>query len=400
MAVLWRGFTAWRNVIDAMGKPLHPLLPERNHDEVARQEFVKSLRGHLSARVMPGNYAIYTKRIEPEFRARHGRAPASRDEVRGLMLREPYYRFWSGLQRGSQELMWESVIIPTERQLPELVQRARQIRSTHAGGTLELDGSVGVPRYHTEQDIHIQPGGYHTEWVPDDVSAGAVYEAGVQMYMANAWGDEGAFLGELLVRFVRERWPQLSPTRILEMGCTIGNSTLPWARAFPAAEVHAIDVAAPVLRYAHGRAEALGVPVHFSQQNAESTRYAPASFDLAISHIVLHETSLVAMPRIFAESRRLLRPGGLMLHMDIPRGDVPFRQFMHDWESYHNNEGFSRLMTGLDLKAVAIEGGWPAADVEVARTIPGFSASQKNYTDDDYPYTIVIGTRRASDERR
>ena len=148
-----------------------------------------------------------------------------------------------------------------------------------------------------------------------------------------------------------------------------------------------------MLRYAHARAEALGVPVHFSQQNAESPRYPAGSFDLVVSHILLHETSLVAMPKIMAESRRLLRPGGLMLHMDIPRGDIPFRQFMHDWESYHNNEGFSRLMTGLDLRQVAIDGGWGPEQVEIARAIPGFSASQKNYTDDDYPYTVVIGQR-------
>jgi SAM-dependent methyltransferase len=376
-----------------MHKPLHPLLPERTHDDVARQEFVKSLRGHLSERVMPGNYSIYSRRIEPAFQRQHGRAPASREEVRELMLREPYYRFWSSLQRRSQELMWESVIIPTERQWRRLIERARNPADSVAGGTLELDPTLALPRYHAEQDIHIQPGGYHTEWVPEDVSAGAVYEAGVQMYMANAWGAEGAFLGDLLVRFLHKRWPRHSPSRILDMGCTIGNSTLPWARAFPGAEVHAIDVAAPVLRYAHARAEALGVPVHFSQRNAESTGYEAGSFDLVVSHIVLHETSLVAMPKILGESRRLLRPGGLMLHMDIPRGDVPFRQFMHDWESYHNNEGFSRLMTGLDLRQMAIDGGWYPDEVEIARTIPGFSASQKNYTDDDYPYTVVIGQR-------
>jgi SAM-dependent methyltransferase len=376
-----------------MPKPFHPLLPEPTHDENARQEFVKSLRGHLSARVMPGNYAIYSKRVEPGFREEHGRAPASREEVRELMVREPYYRFWSSLQRRSQELLWESVIIPTERQWSQLIARSRKPAATAAGGTLELDPTLPLPRYHTEQDIHIQPGGYHTEWVFEDVSAGAVYEAGVQMYMANAWGAEGAFLGELLVRFLRERWPQHRPSRILDMGCTIGNSTLPWARTFPDAQVHAIDVAAPVLRYGHSRAEALGVPVHFSQQNAESTRFPAGSFDLVVSHILLHETSLVAMPKIMGESHRLLRPGGLMLHMDIPRGDIPFRQFMHDWESYHNNEGFSRLMTGLDLRQVAIDGGWNPEQVEIARAIPGFSASQKNYTDDDYPYTVVIGQR-------
>ena len=137
----------------------------------------------------------------------------------------------------------------------------------------------------------------------------------------------------------------------------------------------------------------MGVAVHFSQQNAERTRFGDGSFDLVLSHILLHETSKTALPRILAECRRLLRPGGLMLHLEVPRGDTPMEQFMHDWESYNNNEGFSRLMTGLDLRALATGAGWPEAEISVARAIPGFAASQKNYTDDDYPYTVLAGVK-------
>ncbi|GIK35930.1 MAG: hypothetical protein BroJett010_24890 [Gammaproteobacteria bacterium] len=376
-----------------MRQRFHEFLPRTSHDDVARQEFVKSLRGFLSSRVMPGNQAIFSQRVEPAFRAAQGRPPADRAEVRRLMTAEPYYRFWSAMQRRSQELMWESVILPTERELPDLVQRARALAAKPGPGSLRLDPQMPLPRYHTEQDIHIQPGGYHAEWTADDVSGGALYEAGLQMYMADAWGPEGAFLGELLLRYLRQRWPEFRPRRILDMGCAVGNSTLPWARAFPDAEVHAIDVAAPVLRHGHARARSLGVPVHFSQQNAEATDFEPGSFDLVVSHIMLHETSLVALPRIFRESQRLLRPGGLMLHMDIPRGDTPFRQFMHDWESYNNNEGFARFMTGLDLRGVALEGGWAPDSVEVARTVAGLNAAQKNYTDADYAFAIVVGQR-------
>lgn len=376
-----------------MRRRFHEFLPEVSHDDVARQEFVKSLRGFLSSRVMPGNQAIFSQRVEPAFRAAQGRPPADRAEVRRLMTAEPYYRFWSAMQRRSQELMWESVILPTERELPDLVQRARALATKPGPGSLRLDPQMPLPRYHTEQDIHIQPGGYHAEWTADDVTGGALYEAGLQMYMADAWGPEGAFLGELLLRYLRQRWPEFRPARILDMGCAVGNSTLPWARAFPDAEVHAIDVAAPVLRHGHARARSMGVAVHFSQQNAEATDFEPGSFDLVVSHIMLHETSLVALPRIFRESQRLLRPGGLMLHMDIPRGDTPFRQFMHDWESYNNNEGFARFMTGLDLRGVALEGGWAPDSVEVARTVAALDAAQKNYTDADYAFAIVVGQR-------
>jgi ubiquinone/menaquinone biosynthesis C-methylase UbiE len=373
---------------------LHPILPEITHDDTARLDFVKSLRRYLSTRVLPGNSRVYEERVLPEFRRNHdGRSPESRDEIRELMVQQPYYQLWSALQRRSQELMWEAAIEPTERQLPELIERARQIAARpNKKGSLQLDPALPVPPYNNEMDIHIQPGGYHHDWTEDDIAAGAIYEIGVGMYMPDAWGPEGDYLGRLAVEHFRRSWPAMQPRRILDMGCTIGSSTIAWARAFPEAEVHAIDVGAPVLRYAHARAESLGVPVHFSQQNAERTDYPDASFDLIVSHILIHETSLRAMPRIFGESRRLLAPGGLMLHMDIPRGNTPFKQFMHDWESYNNNEGFARFMTGLDLAAVAIEGGWQAAEVTIERVIPNYDKSHMAYGD-EYPYTVVVGRR-------
>jgi SAM-dependent methyltransferase len=376
-----------------MSKSLHPFLPDTTHDDAARLEFVKSLRAYLSTRVLPGNARVFEERVLPDFRREHGRDPGDRAEVREAMTRQPYYQFWSALQRRSQEMMWEAAIEPTERQLPELIARARTvIDADRKKGSLRLDPSLAVPPYNSEMDIHIQPGGYHHDWTADDIAAGAIYEIGVSMYMPDAWGPECDYLGRLAVANFRRGWPDMRPRRILDMGCTIGSSTIPWARAFPEAEVHGIDVGAPVLRYGHARTEALGVPIHFSQQNAERTDFADGSFDLVVSNILIHETSLRAMPRIFGESRRLLRPGGVMLHMDIPRGNTPFKQFMHDWESYNNNEGFARFMTGLDLKAVAIEGGWKPEEIAIERLIPDYDKSHMAYGD-EYPYTVVVGRR-------
>ncbi len=376
-----------------MTKPLHPFLPTLDHDDSARLDFVKSLRRFLSTRVLPGNGRVYEERAAPAFAAAHGRLPESREEVRELMTQEPYYQLWSALQRRSQELMWEGAIAPTERELPELIRRAEAVVARSAKrGSLRLNPQLPLPAYQTEQDIHIQPGGYHHEWVANDMAAGAIYEIGVGMYMPDAWGPECDYLGRLAVDDFRRAWPEARPRRILDMGCTIGSSTNAWARAFPEAEVHAIDIGAPVLRYAHARSEALGVPIHYSQQNAEQTDFESGSFDLVVSGILIHETSLRSMPRIFGESRRLLRPGGVMLHMDIPRGNTPFKQFMHDWESYNNNEGFARLMTGLDLKALALEGGWLDSEVSIERVIPNYDKSHMAYGD-EYPYTVVAGRR-------
>lgn len=385
----------------------HDMLPTPGHDEQARQDFVASLRGHLSGRLMPGAYQLYERRVGPALRTELGREP-DETEVRRAMTREPYYQFWSAMQRRSQEMLWESVIDPTERELPALIERAKSRRkagakpaATRRGatarprrplGSLRLDPTLPLPRYHASVDIHLQPGAYHTDSTADDVAAGVIYDKGLDLYMGGALGAENGLMGETLVAYLKERHPSSKPRRILDMGCAIGNSTVVWARAFPQAEVHGIDVGAPVLRYAHARAEGFGAPVHFSQQDAERTDFEAGSFDLVVSHIMLHETSKPALPRIFAECRRLLRPGGLMLHLEIPRGHTVFEQFMHNWESYNNNETFSRYMTHIDLAAEAVKGGFPRPDVRVDEFAMQMSVAQMNYAE-NFIWKILAAER-------
>jgi hypothetical protein len=219
------------------------MLPEMTHDDAARLAFVGSLRAFLSGSVMPGNYEIYERVVAPAVAGKTGAPPADRHEIRQLMTQVPYYQAWSALLRRSQEMMWDCGVDVTERQLAQLIERYRALRDAPGPGSLRLDPGLAIPAYHTAVDIHIQPGGYHTEQTgTDDVAAGAIFETGIRAY---GWGIN---LGEALVEHVRAHWPDLAPARILDMGCTIGTSTLPWARAFPRAEVHAIDVAAPALR--------------------------------------------------------------------------------------------------------------------------------------------------------
>lgn len=375
-----------------LGFKQHAMLPDNTHDEQARQDFVGALRGHLSGQLMPGAYKVYASRVEPAFKAKHGRIPKDHDEVRKVMTQDPFYQFWSAMQRRSQELLWESVIDPTERQLPDLITKARKF-GRKARGQLRLDPTLEIPRYHRAADIHLQPGGYHTDFVADDITAGAVYDAGINLYMGGALGPENDLTGNTLLAYLREKHPTFKPKTILDMGCAIGNSTLVWARAFPKATTHGLDVGAPVLRYAHARAEALGVKAQFSQQNAEKTDFADGSFDLVVSHIMLHETSRSALPRILGECRRLLRPGGLMLHLEIPRGKTVMEKFMHNWESYNNNETFCRFMTDIDLVAEARKGGFAKADVRTDEFVPKMDVTQMNYSESFF-WKILDGVRR------
>ncbi|MEM6934858.1 MAG: class I SAM-dependent methyltransferase [Pseudomonadota bacterium] len=364
--------------------------PNTTHDEQARQDFVSAFRSHLARAVQPATARIYEQQLKPAFVERHGREPESIEEVKSIMDPDPGYRLWSALQRRSQEMMWESIAAPALRQREELVANFRAVPGS-AGGSLELDPELEIPAYHSTVDIHLQPGGYHSDTCPDDVTAGVLYETSLPIYIGGALGPDSDRLGHMLIDTAKQEIPDLNPQRILDMGCAVGNSTLPWAESFPEAEVFAIDVAAPCLRYGHLRAEEKGQRVHFQQRNAEATRFPDQHFDLIVSHIMLHETSSPAIDNIMAECRRLLKPGGYMLHMEIPRGLGPFDQYMSTWETYNNNEYFARRITHIDLPSRAVAGGFSPERVKLTANDGGFSKAQRNYTERPLAWPILLG---------
>ena len=275
----------------------HEMLQDFDHDEKALQDFVTSFRAHLASQIRPGLRAVYEERVKPAFEKKHHRQPADKNEVRQEMTQDPYYQFWSALQRKSQEMMWDSVISAVEPRIEELNERAQRL-TAKPQGSLELNPDLEIPAYHTAADIHLQPGGFHTEGAENDVTAGAIYDNALPIYSNRSRGSKGDLLGQTLVQFFQKQYPDQKPGRILDMGCGIGGNTLAWAEAFPEAEVHGLDVGAPMLRYAHPRAESMGIAAHFKQLNAEETNYPDESFDVIVSHIVLHETSANALPNI------------------------------------------------------------------------------------------------------
>ena len=335
----------------------HDALPSTSHDELARQHFVRSFKEHLVTDLHPGLKTAYEKRAKGKFVAQHQREPESMQEVGQVMKQDTHYQAWSSLLRTSQEMMWSSAQIPVQRAIQKL---AAQASETPAVGSLRLDPDLKIPAYHTAVDIHCQPGGYHTEYIKNDVAQGAIYDRAVYIYAMGQMGVNNADMGDSTVAWLKQERPELKPTRILDLGCAVGHSTLPYASGFEGAEVHAIDVAAPMLRYAHARASSMGLPVHFSQQNAETLDFEDNSFDLVVSHILLHETSSAAIKNIIRECHRVLKPGGMMLHVETPpyEGMEPFDTFIFDWDSENNNEPFWRKSHLLDLEALALDSGF------------------------------------------
>ena len=360
----------------------HDVLVTGDCDDIARQEFVKSLKGAIQGNMLPVITNAYFQRALPRYAAEHGDAPQNYQDARKAFADDPLFKAYLSINRSSQELQWFSVIDAIDDKLDALEQDSKNIKPT--GGSLSLDPEFEVPKYVSSIDIHCMPGGYVGPEDANPLHAGALYDRGVYLYAMGYMGPYNDDMGRSVCNYIKRKYPDFKPKRILDLGCTVGHSTLPYAELFPDAEVHAIDVAGPCLNYAHYRAESMGMPVHFKQANAENTDYADGSFDLVVSHILLHETSQKAMPKVFKECHRLLKKGGLMIHADLPPFEDmdAYMQLILDNETWYNNEPFWTAMRNADQIKLSEDAGFNRDDVHfdtAPMAIMEFAAADESY---------------------
>jgi SAM-dependent methyltransferase len=340
---------------------LHGMLAPAATQALARELFWDQVTMYLESEARPALRQVYDERVGPALAAAKGRDP-DRHEIAEAMLGEDANRFWHSLRTQSQREGIVACRAVIDDQLEELTERARA--RSNGPGTLTLDPNLPIPPY-LDIDIHLQAGGYHAESGPDDLTAGALYDRGLTLGRMGAQGWLNDDPGRSLSAWLKARFPDLRPRRILEMGCTVGHTLVGVKTAYPEAEVHGIDVAAPGLRYGFARAAAMGVDVHFHQQNAERTNFPDASFDVVYSRILMHETSAEATPRIFAECHRLLRPGGVMFHSDAPQFDEldGYTASLRDWDTRFNNEPYMEGYYALPLEELFVAAGFAPGDV-------------------------------------
>ena len=342
--------------------PDHEMLARPTHDERARQDFVGQLKLFSGRRIRPLNRVVFQHEAAPALAEKHGRAPETEAEISAAMHDTLHYQAWSALHRSGQEQMWDSVSESLVREEPRLRETYQRL-SENPGklGSLELDPDFEVPEVIRKTAIHLQPGTYALDRGDDDVMAGALYEAGGALYSKAQGIGTTESKADVMMRFLGARFPDFKPTRILDMACSAGASSVPYALALPDAEVHAIDVGPGLLRYAHARAEALGAAVHFHQRSVADTRFPDESFDLVVSHNAMHELAGDTTAAMMRESYRLLKPGGICLHQDVPLRyeRLPaYDRFEWGWDERYNAEPFWSTYATNDCGRMLIDAGF------------------------------------------
>ncbi|KAA1244908.1 class I SAM-dependent methyltransferase [Aquimarina sp. RZ0] len=341
----------------------HAMLPETTHDERARYNFLSNLNKHL-AHVSQGTKTAYDTRVVPKFKEEHGRGIQNREELKEAIEKDSHYQIWSSLRRSTMEMRQQAGRSLVLRQAAELRDKAEALNNGKS--TLVLNPSVKVPDYLLAVDNHLMPGSYHTELIEGDVSPAANYDSGIFVTTAGLIGRFNDGGGKAITTWVRKNHPDFKPKRILDIGCGMGHNVLPIAKAFPDAEVIAIDTGVPMLRYGHARAIDLGYNnITFMQMDAAKTTFEDASFDWIQSTMFLHETGGKSIYKIMKEVYRLLKPGGLTLHIEQPQytDDMSeYEKFMRDWDALNNSEPYWSKMHDIDPCELMVVSGFKKED--------------------------------------
>lgn len=320
---------------------LHPLLPQRQDSQAnqklgeeigqSRQQYFALLRQEIEAITAQKSTNTYQLRKQLDAIPAIQEANQQRSKV--------------------QDKMWSYAQASIDKDRDRLMEAYQQYN--RGLSQLELNPEVSIPSHQSKVNIHRMPGGYLEDRGEEDFWAGVLYDHGVFLYGQGWLGPLNDELGHTIVEQVLKfHYPQFNPQQILDMGCSVGHSTIPYARAYPDAQVWGIDLGASLLRYATARANGLGQKVYFAQQNAERTDFAGQSFDLVVSHILMHEVPNVAKQRIFEESYRLLKTGGIMVHLDsllFLSPASPAARYFRDTEAYYNSEPFVGCASLEDL---------------------------------------------------
>ncbi len=342
-AGLARGADPYQNRL--MSDPMpHP----RRRSDAAYLDFVEGLRDFLLG---PG--AGFESRLEAlleQEQVRRGAPLRDAEEVRAILESRPLVRLRNRLTRTQQEMKWHKIGAALDEQRAELLAELASY-DTRGPGRLELEPGFEMPAY-SYVDFHLQPGSY---W--QDELSGFLYHYGTKVFFR---GDNDH--DELHARLVSRVPPPADGQvrRVLDLACSVGQSTTAFKARYPDAQVTGIDYSAPMLRVAHRRAVMLGSDVTFAQRLIEKTGFADAHFDVVFAFIVFHELPLRVIHETVREAARVTRPGGLFAIYDFAgtSGMSPFQLYHRWWDARHNGEPYSQDFCDCNLDEILAAHGF------------------------------------------
>ena len=251
-----------------------------------------------------------------------------------------------------------------------LAVEAEYEENANKGGTLVLDPTVEAPKYWSDTEFHLAPGGWEGHERMGFMIHDYVYDLLFATGGIGAVKPGESFADQRLL--VAQEGRLDSYDSILELGIGTGRYASALQRAWPDAKISGVDLGRTELEHAKLIAARNGWEWDLRQAACESTPYADNSFDMVTAFILLHEIPVPAARTIVAEAFRVCRPGGEVIIGDVApysQQDSLFRCVVLDWETENRDEPFWRGALLLDRTALLRDAGF--VDIEEYGVGPG-----------------------------
>lgn len=236
------------------------------------------------------------------------------------------------------------------RDLRTVDQRRRQSDGDEVFRQLR-ENDPPYPRYFL-QNFHFQSDGYLSD------ESAQLYDYQVEILFS---GGADAMRRQGLVPLAD--WlsgRRVSETRLVDIGCGTGRFLRFVHDAHPLLQLTGIDLSQPYLDRAQDNLNDAR-RVTFLTGNGEQLPLADASADIISSIFLFHELPARTRANVVREIARVLRPGGLVLHVDsIQTGDVPrFDPLLGFFPKAYHEPYFANYVAS-DLDALYGEAGLTA----------------------------------------
>jgi len=191
----------------------------------------------------------------------------------------------------------------------------------------------------------------------------AATEVEVAAYAVHSrvWGDTNA-KGDALLRQSYHDLVQAkvqTPQDILDLGCSVGMSTLALAEIYPEAKITGLDLSPYFLAIADCNISKSLKNINLIHSAAEATGLPDQSFDLVSIFLVCHELPQTATLEILAEAKRLLRPQGHLAIMDMnPNSEIYAKMPPYILTLLKSTEPYLDQYFSLDLEQAIAKSGF------------------------------------------
>jgi SAM-dependent methyltransferase len=328
-----------------LNKPVDTLPSPTRRADTSYLDFVEGLRAYIL------DDDSYPAAVDGAIAA-HDLDPSNLElaQIKHAIDGLPAAQMHNRLMRSQQEMKWRRITTMFDDQRTNLESELDAFAKQHPGG-LELDPDFVQPTY-TNVHFHLQPDGYFK-----DPLAGVRYHHGTKVFFRGD-NDADQLHGKLTRHAPAPGDGKVS--NILDLACSVGQSTTALKQRYPDARVWGIDHSAPMLKAAHRRAVLLDSDVTFSQRLVEDTRFDDQQFDLIFAFILFHELPKRIIADTVHEAARLLRPGGLFVVYDFNDSNSmsPLETYHRDFDARHNGEPYSQDFCDLDFDALLSGNGF------------------------------------------